>query len=130
MGTYYAKFDNHHFKIHANYTYTKSVNKKTRKELIYVPNHKASSQINYQYKKISTWIQAIYQGSVFTSSDNAYSLPAYPLVNFGVNYQFQTPKMIYKLGAQTQNLTHENYQNVVARPMPGRNYQLYLTLNL
>jgi len=28
------------------------------------------------------------------------------------------------------NLTNENYQNVASRPMPGRNFKLYFTLNL
>ena len=130
MATFETKFAAHLFKFHTNYTYTKSINEKTNKQLIYVPFHKASAQVDYQFKKISGWLQAIYQGSVFTSSDNFYALPAYSLLNFGAAYQFQTPKIKYRLGLQSQNLANENYQNVIARPMPGRNYQIILTLNL
>jgi iron complex outermembrane receptor protein len=71
----------------------------------------------------------VYTGEVFTSSDNFYKLDDYTLSNIGFDYNFGKKKT-YLLGFQVLNLSNENYQNVLSRPMPGRNFKLYLTLNI
>ena len=92
-------------------------------------NHKANANLAYNNKRFTTYYQWMYTGEVFTSSDNFYKLDDYALSNIGIDYNFGKKKT-YLLGFQVLNLTNENYQNVISRPMPGRNFKLYLTLNL
>lgn len=130
QATFEEKINDHAFKIRANYTFTEAKNLKNNLLLIYVPQHKASCALNYEYKNIGAFFQTTYQSKVFTSSDNFYSLPPYALINAGCSYNIDTQKTTVQIGFQMQNLSNENYQNVVARPMPGRNFQLYLTFTL
>ena len=119
----------HLFSFTTSYGYTISENNETEKQLTYVPNHKANANLAYNYKSFTTYYQWMYTGEVFTSSDNFYKLDDYALSNIGIDYNFGKKKT-YLLGFQVLNLTNENYQNVISRPMPGRNFKLYLTLNL
>ena len=119
----------HLFSFTTSYGYTVSENNETEKQLTYVPNHKANANLAYNYKSFTTYYQWMYTGEVFTSSDNFYKLDDYALSNIGIDYNFGKKKT-YLLGFQVLNLTNENYQNVISRPMPGRNFKLYLTLNL
>lgn len=119
----------HLFSVTTSYGFTISENNETEKQLTYVPNHKANANLAYNYKSFTTYYQWMYTGEVFTSSDNFYKLDDYALSNIGIDYNFGKKKT-YLLGVQVLNLTNENYQNVISRPMPGRNFKLYLTLNL
>jgi vitamin B12 transporter len=119
----------HLFSFTTSYGYTISENNETEKQLTYVPNHKANANLAYNYKSFTTYYQWMYTGEVFTSSDNFYKLDDYALSNIGIDYNFGKKKT-YLLGVQVLNLTNENYQNVISRPMPGRNFKLYLILNL
>lgn len=119
----------HLFSFTTSYGYTVSENNETEKQLTYVPNHKANANLAYNYKSFTTYYQWMYTGEVFTSSDNFYKLDDYTLSNIGIDYNFGKKKT-YLLGFQVLNLSNENYQNVISRPMPGRNFKLYLTLNL
>ena len=121
--------EKHLFSFSTSYGYTVSENNETEKQLTYVPNHKANANLAYNYKSFTTYYQWMYTGEVFTSSDNFYKLDDYALSNFGIDYNFGKKK-IYLLGFQVLNVTNEKYQNVISRPMPGRNFKLYLTLNL
>ncbi len=121
--------DKHLFSFSTGYGYTISKNNETEKQLTYVPNHKANANLAYNYKSFTTYYQWVYTGEVFTSSDNFYKLDDYDLSNIGIDYNFGKKKT-YLLGFQILNVTNEKYQNVISRPMPGRNFKLYLTINL
>lgn len=114
--------------IQAQYAYTISENQALQKQLIYVPFHLANGQINYAIHRWMIFSQWRYNGSVFTSSDHAAQLKDYHLMHVGTHYHFGKNK-IFRVGMQVQNLWNVNYQNVVARPMPGRHYNANLTLN-
>lgn len=122
-------FGNHHFSLNASYAYTISERDDLKKQLIYVPIHKANGSLAYSYQKITAYFQTLFNGEVFTSSDNFYSLDSYHFSTIGVDYDFGK-KNTYRLGFQVLNLENTNYQNVASRPMPGRHFQVYLTLNL
>jgi iron complex outermembrane receptor protein len=68
------KIGNQYILCNANYAYTVSENDATGLQLIYVPYHKLSSSVSYSYKRISSFYWFIYNGEVFTSSDNFYTL--------------------------------------------------------
>jgi vitamin B12 transporter len=121
------KFGNNLFVLTGSYAFTKSKNDETKFNLVYVPKHKINGELAYNYKKFSANCQYLFNGYVFTSSDNFYYLKEYNLSKLAINYDFGK-KQTYKLGFQIMNLFNENYQNVEARPMPGRNYTLNINI--
>ncbi|NKI27261.1 TonB-dependent receptor [Arenibacter sp. 6A1] len=111
------------------YAYTKSVDKDTNKQLIYVPYHKITSNIAYQYKAWELYNQLLYNGQVYTTSDNSDFLQGYVLSNVGVGRTFEIENGISaNVGVKINNLFNKNYQNVAYRPMPNRNYQLNISI--
>ena len=122
------KINHHLFDLTTNYAFTKSVNEKSNRELIYVPNHKWVTNFKYAWKNLSLNNQLLYNGKVFTSSDNQNILSDYLVLNSGFNLAFGKYQNII-LGLNTSNILNENYQNVLGRPMPGRNYTMNINLN-
>lgn len=116
--------------FNGTYAYTVSKNEKTGYQLIYVPYHKATAALAYEYGKFTLNYQALFNGEVFTRSDNnsRYILDAYSVSNIGTDYDFGTTNS-FKIGFQVLNVLNENYRVVERRPFPGRNYTMYLTLN-
>ncbi|WP_053971806.1 TonB-dependent siderophore receptor [Mangrovimonas sp. ST2L15] len=120
----------HHIGLNASYSYTKSENQETEKQLTYVPYHKGAGSVNYQFRQWSMYWQSMYTGEVFIFSDNnpRYILEDYFINNLGVEYQFHKPFPI-QLGVQVKNILNETYQSVANRYMPGINYNFYLNFN-
>jgi iron complex outermembrane receptor protein len=116
--------------LNGTYGYTSSENETTGKQLIYVPHHKATASLSYGYRKFSAYYQFLYNGEVYTRSDNnaRYNIESYTTANVGAEYNFGI-KNIYKLGAQVLNAWNADYVSVSSRPMPGRNFNMYITLN-
>lgn len=125
----YAKqFGNHRLNLHGSYGYTVSKNKKTNMQLTYVPYHKATLSFGYAYQDLSFTYNFLYNGEVFTRTDNdeKYNMPAYAVSNVGLAYSFGKSAH-YGLRFQVKNLFNKKYQSVVDRYMPGRHYSVYLT---
>lgn len=116
-------------KLNGSYAYTISENKQTQKQLIYVPYHKANGQVDLGYKRASVYYQCLYNGKVFTSSDNFYELEGYFISNAGFEYRLGKQKNISAL-FQVLNFENKFYQNVLSRPMPGRNYNVSINFKL
>jgi iron complex outermembrane receptor protein len=116
----------HSIELNANYAYTISEDNVTKQQLIYVPFNKLNASICYGFKNASINAQFLYNGKVFTTSDNAYELNAFKIANLGFDYLISRNNNI-KLGCNIRNIFNENYQSVASRPMPGRNYNLHLT---
>ena len=127
---WHKKSRNHSFDFSGTYAYTVSLDDATNKQLFYVPYHKLTSSISYSYKKFGSYVQLLYTGEVFTTSDNnpKYILDDYAISNLGVDYNF-SKKNVFKIGFKVANLWNENYETLPNRFMPGRNLTLYLNLN-
>lgn len=123
------KFGQNIFSTNATYAYTVSENRDTKKQLFFVPFNKATGSIAYSYKKIAVNYQFLYNGFVFTRSDNDPKeiIKSYSVSNFGIDYDFAFLSS-FKLGFQMLNVFNENYQSLENRLMPGRNFNMYLTL--
>src|SRR5690606_24971033 len=93
---YKTKFGNHFFELNGTYAYNISENKKTEKQLIYAPYHKATASLGYSWKRISAYYQWLYTGKVFTDSTNKNKLDAYTVSNFGLEFAIGK-KQNYKL---------------------------------
>lgn len=126
LGNYKKNFGTQFIDFSTTYGYTISKDEKKEKQLVYVPNHKFTATFAYSYQKIAAHYQYLYTGDVFTSSDNFYKLDDYLVSNIGIDYDFKKKETL-KLGVTVLNVFNENYQSVATRPMPGRNYSLYLT---
>jgi len=107
------------------YAYTISKNPETNKQLIYVPYHKVTANLNYQVQRISTNVQLLYNGSVYTRTDYSEELPGYFITNIGASYSLGR-KSDWELGGRVNNVFNKEYQNVEDRWMPGTNFNLYI----
>ncbi|WP_432671572.1 TonB-dependent receptor plug domain-containing protein [Flavobacterium sp. SM2513] len=124
------KIDMHHFKFNANYSYTKSENEKTGKQLTFVPFHKTTASIAYSYSRFSGFYQYLFNGDVFTQTDNNPKriIENYTVSNVGFSAELDKNKN-YSIGFKILNVWNENYESVENRPLPGRNYTINLNLN-
>lgn len=107
------------------YAYTVSREDGKSDQLIYVPFHKATASLAYSYKNVSGYYRHLFNGEVFTSSDNFYKIDSYNVSSIGAAYTFKLLSG-FDVGFQVNNLWNAAYQNVAVRPMPGRNYNMYL----
>lgn len=115
------KIEQHQVEINFGYAWTNSLDWETRKQLIYVPEHKATASLGYSFNRISAFYQFLHTGSIFTSSDNNYSLSDYTISNLGIGYEFGRMDFL-KIGFQVQNLFDEKFMSMPSRPMPGRHF--------
>lgn len=125
---YTKRIGKNQFDFNATYAYTVSEDDVKKKQLIYVPFHKFTASLAYAFENFTAHYQFLYNGQVFTSSDNYYSLDDFWVSNVGIDYYFGKKKPL-QLGFDVLNIFNKNYQNVSMRPMPGRNYTVNLTFN-
>ncbi|MDI1256810.1 MAG: TonB-dependent receptor [Flavobacterium sp.] len=124
------KFGHSTYEFNGTYAYTNSKNKQLDKQLIYVPYHKITASLGYGFKKFTANYQHLFTGKVFTQSDNnpTKTVDMYNVSNIGADYDFGKTN-VYKIGFRVMNLWDENYESVENRPLPGRNFNMYLTFN-
>lgn len=123
---YKKSFNENHFYLSTNYAYTKAINSEKKKQLIYVPFHKITGSLNYNYKSLEISFQTLYTGKVFTTTDNKGIVESYSVSNIGVEYTLSALEMPISVGVRANNLFNSYYENVASRPMPGRNIQTFL----
>lgn len=117
------------FGANASYAYTASKDEETKKQLFFVPFNKVTGSVSYSRNRISAYYQFLYNGFVYTRADNNPDeiIKDYTLSNIGIDYDFKFLDS-FKLGIQVLNIFNENYESLENRPMPGRNFNMYLTL--
>ncbi len=125
------KIKEHHLSLQFNYAYNISEDLESNKQLIYVPYHKANINLAYAYKRMSLFLQHLYTGEVYTTPENLsgrfYSVEAYQLTNFGLNYQLlKTNSQQIDISLKVNNLFNTVYENVAFRPMPDRNFNFQI----
>lgn len=127
--TWKKNFGKNYFVANATYAYSLSENVETKKQLFFVPYNKVTAAIAYSRNRISANYQFLYNGYVYTQSDNDPKkiVPAYTVSNIGIDYDLKLLSS-FKIGFQVLNLLNEEYESLEFRPMPGRNYNLYLNL--
>lgn len=118
-------FGNSNLTADATYAYTVSREDGSSNQLIYVPLHKITASVAYGYKNASVYYRHLYNGSVFTTSDNSDEVEAYNVATLGAEYTIGICGGL-TAGVQAHNLFDAAYENVTKRPMPGRNYTMYL----
>ncbi len=111
------------------YSYTDAEDLDKDKQLIYVPFHKGNVSANYSYKNLNAYLQGLHTGMAFTTTDNSDLVAAYTVFNFGGEYNFSSNPNL-SIGGKVQNIFNTYYENVAYRPMPSRNFQIYLNFNI
>lgn len=109
-----------------SYSYTRSVDQETKKQLSYVPFHRINFNTNYQYKIIGIFFQALYNSKRFTDNNENKFLKDYLVLNAGININ---PVKNIQVGFKANNITDQIYETVNYYFMPKRNYAISLTLN-
>ncbi|MDB4590571.1 TonB-dependent receptor [Flavobacteriaceae bacterium] len=115
------------FNIGINYAYTSAKNIETGKQLMYVPFHKVTGTIDYRIQRFNAYFQQLFNGNVFTTTDNSTDLDSYLVANIGFDYFFLYKTMPVKIGFKFNNIFNKYYENVAYRPMPNRNIQTTIT---
>jgi len=121
------KSGEHKWQWKNGYAFTKSLDNETKKQLIYVPLHRITSNLAHSYKNWSSFVQGLYNGEVFTTTDNNQNLEDYLVLNAGFIYSFQMKKgIVTETQLVLNNVLNKSYQNIAFRPMPNRNIHLNL----
>ncbi len=126
--TYRKNLGNHHFTLNGGYTYSRSTNKVTGMQMMYVPLHKATGNIDYRYRFLNVYVQGLFNGLTYTTTDEkrADAIDPYFVLNSGVSASFLDH---YTLGFKVNNITDAVYQTVSYYPLPKRNYSIYININ-
>ncbi len=100
------------------------------KQLIYETRHKFFVNYSMSVYHVVLSYSFQYTGSRYTSSDNAYSLPAFHTSDIKVSYACPIKQMVLEPYFSVQNLSNTSYQMMQGRPMMGRNYMVGIVFSL
>lgn len=126
------------FSLSALTNYVVSTNQQTKlnedaslnKQLIYVPMYSGHVKLNIEYKKLNIAYKHSYTGYRYTSSDNTEYLNPYTLGNFYVSYKISYKQWKSNAFFQINNAWNTEYQIMLNRAMPLRNYAVGLSLEI
>jgi outer membrane cobalamin receptor len=104
------------------------------KQLIYIPKHHGNVNVNMEFKQQYLSWNVSYTGERSTSLNSSTNytgkLPSYTLNDFGIGKKFRTKQASYAFEIRINNVFNVNYQAVLWRPMPGRNFEGILIFSL
>lgn len=122
------QWNHHSVQLNSNYGYTKSIDKKTEKQLTYTPLHKFNLQLFYGYKDFSIVPSFLYVGEIFTtaSNDNASAIAGYGIIDVDVQQKINIKNNPFIINLKIKNAANTVYTNMPERVMPGRNYHIQL----
>ena len=102
------------------------------RQLIYTPRHSGNLSGFFDYKDFGLTFHQRFTGMRYTSADHFTSLPRFALGEVRLRYTLKNNpdnrRMEFYGGIR--NLWNTSYQAVAWRPMPGRNFQLGIRLQL
>ncbi|XOV93169.1 MAG: TonB-dependent receptor [Bacteroidota bacterium] len=121
-------------KFTGSYTYSLSINQtgnNSGNQLPYVPIHQASLISESTWQNWFVDLSANYTSQRFTTLDNiqSQSVEGFFLIDLELKKSFALDQFRFILGFEVNNLTDVDYENLINRAMPGRNYQLHILLN-
>lgn len=124
-----------------NYSYTSSRNlsdpinasdKSYGKQLPYIPVHSVSGTLRAGWRRWALSYRVQAYSERFTMSSNEVSLsgrlPAYSVSNLALDRSFTLWKLEWLAKVAINNLFNADYQTVLSRPMPGINFEFFLSL--
>jgi iron complex outermembrane receptor protein len=101
------------------------------RQLPYTPEHQVNGSLASAWKGFSASLSTFYVGQRAIGTGNARLLEGYQLWNASLSFsQLRWRKINVPVSFQVLNLFDKNYQVLYLRAMPGRSYQLNLTIRL
>ncbi|MCD4732227.1 MAG: TonB-dependent receptor, partial [Bacteroidales bacterium] len=135
-----TKFNIQHstFNILIGYTFVKSTNQEKtgqndqsfEKQLIYVPEHSVSGNVDYLFKSLIISFNTSFTGKRYVTRDNEEYLPAYNISGIRIVKNFSVKKTSFNVRFEINNLWDSEYQAIQYYPMPGRNYRLSVSFRI
>ena len=137
-----GKFGSVKYKLFGEYAYTRTTNNSDSAkinglsdiQLMYVPVHTAVGYLSISTRGYYTTWTLSYTSSQNTSlnsnEDYSYKLPQYMINNISVGKIFMLKKAQFDIRAKIYNIFDVDYQAILWRAMPGRNYEISLSFNL
>ena len=131
-------FGSLHLKANVQYAYNQArnqtlINSNDRsfgKQLPYTPLHKMQWNLRAEKDAWGFFISQVYTGERFDTTDNESVVDPYTLWNTGLSRRWGISKFNGSLSFNVFNLLDEQYQAMKLRAMPGRNYQVKVTLGI
>lgn len=127
--------------VHGTFSWTPSVNegepmsaadKSIGRQLPYVPEYSANITGKLSWHKWSFLYKWAYYSERFTMSSNESTisgkLPDYFMSNVTLGYGIPTRVMDIDLKLAVNNIFNEDYLSVLSRPMPGINFEFFISL--
>lgn len=127
--------------INGSYSWTPSINdgekmspadQSVGKQLPYVPEHSASLTGRLTWKSWSFLYKWAYYSERYTMSSNDYTLsghlPEYYMSNISLEKTLSLKPLDLQLKLAVNNLFNEDYLSVLSRPMPGINFEFFISL--
>ncbi|WP_165921855.1 TonB-dependent receptor plug domain-containing protein [Natronoflexus pectinivorans] len=100
-----------------------------RQQLLYAPLHMGNTFLQVKWRDLNCFTDITYTGERYYDNDGN-TLPSHFLANVGVNYRIPFNQHGLILMAQIRNLLNEDYQNERYYAMPGRTYNLSVSVDL
>jgi vitamin B12 transporter len=100
------------------------------KQIAYSPRLKYSLTLGANIKSYYVLYNHTYTGIRFTASDNNEWLDSYSIGNFSVGQNITIKKITISYNLNINNAWNENYQVIMNRAVPMRNYQFTLSINI
>jgi len=134
-----GKFGKIQYNIFSEYAYTRTTNNSDSAkvvgladvQLMYVPIHTANGYLNISSSGYYVNWSLSYTGSRNTSLNNdknySDSLPPYMLNNISIGKKISLEKSKFDIRFKVYNIFDVDYQAILWRAMPGRNYELSLS---
>jgi len=98
------------------------------KQLIYVPMYSGHGKFSIEYKGLFLCFNQSYTGYRYTSTDNTEYLKPYWNSNLYLSYRITVKKITFSLFAAVYNIFNEQFQVILNRAMPLRNYHTGISI--
>ena len=102
------------------------------KQLPYVPRHSASLTGRLSWRSWAFLYKWVYYSRRFTMSSNEYTLtghlPEYFMNNISLEKSFSFRPADLSLKLAVNNLFNEDYLSVLSHPMPGINFEFFISI--
>jgi iron complex outermembrane receptor protein len=97
-------------------------------QLIFIPVSTGSGYVQWKRKSFDISAIAQYSGQRYIYTDQSQALAPFALMDVHLNYQFNHVHFPVRIGMSIQNITNTSYELQYLRPMPGRSFQLNISL--
>lgn len=129
--------------LSCSYSWTPSINRGDRvsdadrsvgRQLPYTPRHSASLNATASWHSWNIGYKWCYYSPRYTQSSNEVTisgrLKAYFMSNLSLGRDFRLPAGLLSVKLAVNNLFDADYVTVLSRPMPGINYELFISYTL